>query len=751
MLPARPPQPSAGAPRQRRAATMFQRKRSVSFGGYAWIDKTMLASLKMKKQELLSGADVTLPERPLSPPLTAPPTMKSAEFFEMLEKMQAPKLEDQKSGSQKHKEDYIPYPSIDEILEKGSPYPLVILPQFGGYWIEDPENLGTPTSSDSSVCEEEEENFSPSPFGYKLECKGEARAYRKHFLGKDHLNFYCTASSLGNLILSVKCEEVEGTEYLRIILRSKVKTLHERIPLAGFSKLPSIPQIAKAFCDDASGLKFNPVLYPKASQMIVAYDEHEVNNTFKFGVIYQKFRQTQEEELFGNNEESTAFRNFLHLLGDTITLQDFKGFRGGLDVSHGQTGAESVYTVFRDREIMFHVSTKLPFTEGDTQQLQRKRHIGNDIVAIIFQEENTPFVPDMIASNFLHAYIVVQVDSPDADTTSYRVSVTAREDVPSFGPPLPSPPVFQKSPEFREFLLTKLINAENACCKSDKFAKLEDRTRAALLDNLHDELHGHTQTMLGLGPEEDKLENGGHGGFLESFKRAIRVRSHSMETMVGSQRRQHGGIPGSLSGGIAHSSGEVTKTTFSPPVSAATAKTQSRSPIKRRSGLFPRLHTGSESQADSRARCDSISGAQKTPDAGHSSQEMKSETSSNPSSPEICPNKDRPFIKLKENGRSNISRSSSSTSSFSSTAGESETLEEYDSVGSQPSTASPFKQDVFIYSASPGSDSPSVGAAATPVIMSRSPTADVKTRNSPRSNLKFRFDKLSHGSSSTSH
>lgn len=40
----------------------------------------------------------------------------------------------------------------------------------------------------------------------------------------------------------------------------------------------------------------------------------------------------------------------------------------------------------------------------------------------------------------------------------------------------------------------------------------------------------------------------------------------------------------------------------------------------------------------------------------------------------------RPFIKLKENGRSNISRSSSSTSSFSSTAGESETMEEYESL-----------------------------------------------------------------------
>lgn len=35
--------------------------------------------------------------------------------------------------------------------------------------------------------------------------------------------------------------------------------------------------------------------------------------------------QTQEEELFGNNEESAAFKSFLSFLGDTITLQDFKG------------------------------------------------------------------------------------------------------------------------------------------------------------------------------------------------------------------------------------------------------------------------------------------------------------------------------------------------------------------------------------------------------------------------------------------
>lgn len=49
-----------------------------------------------------------------------------------------------------------------------------------------------------------------------------------------------------------------------------------------------------------------------------------------------------------------------------------------------------------------------------------------------------------------------------------------------------------------------------------------------------------------------------------SPQRAIRVRSHSMETMVSSQKKPHsGGLPGSLSGGISHNSMEVTKTTFS--------------------------------------------------------------------------------------------------------------------------------------------------------------------------------------------
>jgi RAP1 GTPase activating protein 1 len=57
---------------------------------------------------------------------------------------------------------------------------------------------------------------------------------------------------------------------------------------------------------------------------------------------------------------------------------------------------------------MFHVSTLLPHSTKDEQQLERKRHIGNDRVAIIFQEENTPFSPEMINSKLLQVFIVIQ-------------------------------------------------------------------------------------------------------------------------------------------------------------------------------------------------------------------------------------------------------------------------------------------------------------------------------------------------------
>ncbi len=74
-------------------------------------------------------------------------------------------------------------------------------------------------------------------------------------------------------------------------------------------------------------------------------------------------------------------------------------------LSHGSlagfTGTHSVYTKFQNFEIMFHVATLLPYSAADHQQLERKRHLGNDVVNIIFYDNNsTSFVPGCINSEF---------------------------------------------------------------------------------------------------------------------------------------------------------------------------------------------------------------------------------------------------------------------------------------------------------------------------------------------------------------
>lgn len=87
-----------------------------------------------------------------------------------------------------------------QVLERGAPYPQVILPVFGGYWIEAHE--APPTSLENRKEKEredeeektgskgavEEEETPAGDYGYPLEEKNDAaRAYRRHFLGRVRL------------------------------------------------------------------------------------------------------------------------------------------------------------------------------------------------------------------------------------------------------------------------------------------------------------------------------------------------------------------------------------------------------------------------------------------------------------------------------------------------------------------------------------------------------------------------------------
>ncbi|VVC41114.1 Hypothetical protein CINCED_3A016673 [Cinara cedri] len=375
---------------------------------------------------------------------------------------------------------------LEETLKGSKPYPNIVLPTGGGFWID---------GQDQTEYEASTASGGPGSWNNKIETDDTAKAYRRYYIGREHFNFVGTDDQQGPVLLSVKTESLASQEQTRLLLRLRTGTTHELVPSSCATSAPH--HMARLLNDQLTVTNLSPVLNCKTSQLIAAYDEHVLVSHFKFGVLYQKYGQTSEEELFSNQHTSPAFDQFLQLLGQRIQLKDHKGYRGGLDTQFGQTGDEAVYQVFKDREIIFHVSSLLPYTDNDPQQLQRKRHIGNDIVAIVFQESNTPFTPDMIASHFLHAYIVVQVIEPNTPNVRYKVSVTARDDVPFFGPTLPNPAIFRHGPEFKQFLLTKLVNAENACYKAHKFAKLELRTRTSLLNSLCEELKDKTKEFLG--------------------------------------------------------------------------------------------------------------------------------------------------------------------------------------------------------------------------------------------------------------
>ncbi len=53
---------------------------------------------------------------------------------------------------------------------------------------------------------------------------------------------------------------------------------------------------------------------------------------YKFGILYAKEGQIDENDMFGNTQTSAAFEEFLELIGDKIPLQGWTKYRGGLDV-----------------------------------------------------------------------------------------------------------------------------------------------------------------------------------------------------------------------------------------------------------------------------------------------------------------------------------------------------------------------------------------------------------------------------------
>ncbi|KAL6072149.1 GTPase-activating Rap/Ran-GAP domain-like protein 3 [Balamuthia mandrillaris] len=330
-----------------------------------------------------------------------------------------------------------------------------------------------------------------------MEADKYKRYYRDYFYEREHDNYACTMDELnkeGPIIISVDSAP-QNAKHHKVLVQTKKGC--ERVTITAKSisdhgsKIKAIKQTQPQL--QLENIKFFKAKHPKMRELLLKYEESTISTCYKFGVIYCKEGQTTEDEMYNNEHGSPAFETFLNFLGNRVVLEGFTGFRGGLDIKTNTTGTHSVHTTFHEgNEIMFHVSTLLAYSPGDPQQVERKRHLGNDLVIIVFQEgPNEPFSPSSFRSQFNHVFLVVTpVPSIDGKfgALSFQVNIICKEGVYPFGPHLPYPPVFSTAdPNAREWFITKLINAERAAFWAPDFVIKLRNTRKLQLSAIIEE------------------------------------------------------------------------------------------------------------------------------------------------------------------------------------------------------------------------------------------------------------------------
>ncbi|KAJ3185375.1 hypothetical protein HDU85_001425 [Gaertneriomyces sp. JEL0708] len=299
------------------------------------------------------------------------------------------------------------------------------------------------------------------------ECEKDIIWYRDNFFGKIHQNYLALDSPRGPLAISVirdgdtykaLCRTTAGSERLSVSASSVSVSFFRKLLGLG----PSTSQLMNAISRNIPTQNLKLCKEPNLPNELLAMEERQVIRSYKFGVAYVGPGQSSEEEMFSNKADdvSPSFKQFLNFLGETIELRGWKGYRAGLDVSgSNMTGTHSIYTKWQGYEIMFHVSTMLPFIPGDRQQLERKRHIGNDIVVIVFQDSDKPFQLGSVTSHQNHVVAVVQpctIPSEEGgEREGYKFVVAPKAGVPAFTPDLPEPSVFAKDAVARDFFLHK--------------------------------------------------------------------------------------------------------------------------------------------------------------------------------------------------------------------------------------------------------------------------------------------------------
>eukprot|EP00127_Corallochytrium_limacisporum_P003741 Clim_evm73s152 gene=Clim_evmTU73s152 len=317
------------------------------------------------------------------------------------------------------------------------------------------------------------------------------RSFRWYFAGKSP-SLWVGTDGQNDPVVIARTDDVEGQSH-RCLIFKKEGTKHVKIPsknVKSSSILPKKPKpyhclrklgelMGEDYCMYMKWVNDEQAVSNKLLHIEDDYYRYYNQTQFKFGVVLVREGQVKEQEFFSNMDNSLQFRKFCGLLGQRVRLLEFDKFRGGLDVSNDRTGLYSVYREWKDKEVMFHISTLLPYSENDVQQVQRKRHIGNDACFIVFLEDpKGTYDPVAIRSRFNHVVAVIRPVEGEEDR--YQFAFASKTDVPHFGPDLETN-FADANEHFVDHLLTKLVNGQQSALQAEQFSKSNNNYRGTLL------------------------------------------------------------------------------------------------------------------------------------------------------------------------------------------------------------------------------------------------------------------------------
>ncbi|XP_072455630.1 tuberin isoform X6 [Notamacropus eugenii] len=155
-----------------------------------------------------------------------------------------------------------------------------------------------------------------------------------------------------------------------------------------------------------------PLLLPPETceRSVKLLDQVPPYDTHKIAVLYVGEGQSSSElAILSNEHGSYRYTEFLTGLGKLIELKDCqpdKIYLGGLDVC----GEDGQFTYCWHDDIMqaiFHIATLMPTKDLDKYRCDKKRHLGNDFVSIIYNDSGEDFKLGTIKGQFNFVHVII--------------------------------------------------------------------------------------------------------------------------------------------------------------------------------------------------------------------------------------------------------------------------------------------------------------------------------------------------------